>query len=82
MFYRYPRDSAQSLMLRTGYALLSGHLTANGTFLRPTKSNRLFVSSEKTLSSDAELLTLCACLSRTITTRRQTNAKSRRTKSH
>lgn len=31
MFYRYPRDSAQSLMLRTGYALLSGHLTANGT---------------------------------------------------
>lgn len=31
MFYRYPRDSAQSLMVRTGYALLSGHLTANGT---------------------------------------------------
>lgn len=31
MFYRYPRDSAQSLTVRTGYALLSGHLTANGT---------------------------------------------------
>ena len=31
MFYRYPRDSAQSLMVRTGYALLSGHLTSNGT---------------------------------------------------
>lgn len=31
MFYRHRGDSAQSLMLRTGYALLSGHLTANGT---------------------------------------------------
>jgi len=31
MFYRYPRDLAQSLMLRTGYALLSGQLTGNGT---------------------------------------------------
>lgn len=30
-FYRHARKLAQSLMLRTGYALFSGHLTANGT---------------------------------------------------
>ena len=31
MFYQHRGSSAQSLMLRTGYALLSGQLTANGT---------------------------------------------------
>ncbi len=45
MFYRYPRDSAQSLMVRTGYALLSGHLTANGTLQKkkPTEPGWLFL---------------------------------------
>ena len=44
MFYRYPRDSAQSLMVRTGYALLSGHLTANGTLQKkkPAETGWLF----------------------------------------
>ena len=40
MFYRYPRDSAQSLMVRTGYALLSGHLMANSTSAKE-KANRV-----------------------------------------
>jgi hypothetical protein len=41
MFYRHRGDSAQSLMLRTGYALLSGHLTANGTFHQKGQPLRL-----------------------------------------
>ncbi len=43
MFYRHRGGSAQSLMLRTGYALLSGQLTANGTQLtRPAIPVGLF----------------------------------------
>lgn len=34
MFYQHARDSARSLMLRTGYASFSGHLTANGTICK------------------------------------------------
>lgn len=55
MFYRYPRDSVQSLMLRTGYALLSGHLTANGTICKrksqPNPVGFLFQISGRSLRS-------------------------------
>lgn len=40
MFYRHRGGSAQSLMLRTGYALFSGHLSANGTSAKE-KANRV-----------------------------------------
>lgn len=44
MFYRHRGGSAQSLILRTGYALLSGQLTANGTLQvkKPTDTGWLF----------------------------------------
>ena len=65
MFYRYPRDSAQSLMVRTGYALLSGHLTANGTSAKE-KANRdrlaFLLSGQNSIQAD--IPTLACCMTR------------------